>query len=313
MIDRDVLWVEKWRPRTIKDCILPDSLKNVFQQYVDSNTVPNLLLTGSSGVGKTTSALALCEQTGYDYILLNGSGQDRGIDTVKTKITSFASSISLTGTRKAIIIDEADALTSDSQSAFRGVIEEFAGNCSFIFTCNFKNRIITALHSRCAVIDFALSKADKQAMAVQFMKRTMQILTDEGKEFDKKVVAQLIERFFPDYRRTLNELQRYSAGGKIDIGILEQLSGAKIEELLTFIKAKDFKSMRKWVSQNADTDHQRLMRDLYDKAYDYFEPKSIPILVMILGKYMWQATSCMDQEINTAALLTEILVECQVK
>jgi len=312
-LNENMLWVEKYRPHKIADCIIPDALKAAFQQYVDNKEIPNLLLTGSPGTGKTTVARAMCEEIGADYILINGSAE-RGIDMLRVKVTGFASSVSLSGGRKVIIIDEADYLTPEAQAAFRGVIEEFAGNCSFIFTCNFKNRIIDALHSRCAVIDFRLQPADKQTMAASFFKRIAHILKVEEKiEFDQKAVVQLIMKFFPDYRRVLNELQRYSVSGKIDIGILAIVSDAKIDELVGYLKAKNFKGLRTWVGANSDADSAALMKSLYDRSDEIWKPASLPIVVVITGKYQFQASQVMNQEINTAAWLTELMVEAEVQ
>jgi DNA polymerase III delta prime subunit len=310
--DPSLLWVERFRPRTVQDCIIPDALKATLQQYVDKGEIPNLLLTGSAGTGKTTVARALCDQCGVDYIMINGSDEN-GIDTLRVKIKGFASSMSLSGGRKAIIIDEADYLTPQVQAAFRGVIEEFINNCSFIFTCNFKNRIIPPLHSRFATIDFKLNGKDKELMAAAFYKRTVQILKGEGVTFDGPVLAQVIMKFFPDYRKVLNELQQYSATGTIDAGLLSKGSDAKIDELIIHLKAKDFKSLRKWVGTNSDADSTALMRALYDKAFDIWKPETVPVVVVILGKYLFQASHVADQEINTAACLTELMVEAQVK
>ena len=310
--DVNMLWVEKYRPQTIADCILPEAHKIPFQEYVNKKEIPNMILSGSAGVGKTTVARAMCEEIGSDYILINGSDES-GIDTLRVKIKGFASSVSLMGGRKVIIIDEADYLTPAAQAAFRGVIEEFSGNCSFIFTCNFKNRIIQPLHSRCAVIDFKLQNGQKAKMATAFMKRVEFILKQEKVEYETKVVAELITKYFPDYRRVLNELQRYAVSGKIDTGILAQVTDTKLTELMSFLKDKNFKEVRKWVAQNADNDTQRIMREIYDKIYDLLKPESIPLAVVLLGKYQYQAAFVADQEINLMAFLTEMMVECEVK
>lgn len=310
--DGQILWVEKYRPKEVKDCILPENIKATFQQYVDAKKIPNLILCGTAGVGKTTIARALCESIGADYIMVNGSNEN-GVDTLRIKIVGYASSVSLTGGRKVIIVDEADYLTAQAQAAFRGVIEEFSGNCSFIFTCNFVNRLMDAIHSRCAVIDFKLPSSQKSAMASGFMKRVQYILNEEQITFDPKVVAELIMKFFPDYRRVLNEMQRYSTSGKIDAGILTQLSIAKLDEMVGYMKSKDFKSLRKWVGSNSDGDSAVIMRTLYDRMYDIFTPQSVPLLVVLTGKYLYQASHVADQEINLMAYLTEVMVECTVK
>lgn len=313
MIDVNVLWVEKYRPQKIKDCILPDNIKSTFQSYVDKKEVPNLLLCGGSGVGKTTVARAMLEEIGCDYILINGSDES-GIDTLRIKIKGFASAISLLGGRKAVIIDEADYLTPTAQAAFRGVIEEFAGNCAFIFTCNFKNRIIEPLHSRCAVIDFKIPAKDKAVMATEFFNRINYILSQEGILIeDQMPVLNTIGVFFPDYRRILNELQRFCVGGFLNNDILNHLNHTNIDELMKFLKAKDFRNMRKWVAQNTESDSVAIMRQFYDRAYEFIETKSIPVLVVILGKYMYQAGICRDQEVNLAACFTELMVETQFK
>lgn len=310
--DVNVLWVEKYRPKTIEECILPEAQKVPFQEYVNKKEIPNMILSGSAGVGKTTVARAMCEEIGSDYILINGSDES-GIDTLRVKIKGFASSVSLMGGRKVIIIDEADYLSHTAQAAFRGVIEEFSGNCSFIFTCNFKNRLIQPLHSRCAVIDFKLQNGQKAKMAGAFMKRIEYILKQENIQYDTKVVVELITKYFPDYRRVLNELQRYSVSGRIDTGILAQVSDVKLTELMSFLKDKNFKEVRKWVAQNADNDTHRIMREIYDKIYDLLKPESIPLAVVLLGKYQYQSAFVADQEINLMAFLTELMVDCEVK
>jgi DNA polymerase III delta prime subunit len=308
---QEFLWVEKYRPNKIEDCILPDNIKKTFLEYVQQGEVPNLLLAGSAGVGKTTIARALCEEIGCDYIIINGSDES-GIDVLRTKIKNYASSMSLMGGRKVIILDEADYLNPNStQPALRGAIEEFSSNCSFIFTCNFKNRIIEPLHSRCAVVEFKIQNGQKVKMAAQFFKRVEWILEQEKVEYDKQVVAAIITKHFPDNRRVLNELQRYSASGTIDAGILAAVSDVQITELIKAIKEKDFASARKWVGLNLDNDPVRIYRKVYDSLYTFLKPTSIPQAVLILSKYQYQAAFCADQEINLVACLTEFMIECE--
>jgi|TARA_R100001480_G_scaffold139391_1_gene136464 DNA polymerase III delta prime subunit len=307
-----LLWTEKYRPQAVGDCILPDRLKKPFQEYVDQKNIPNLLLSGGAGVGKTTIAKAMCNEIGCDSIVINGSDES-GIDTFRVKIKNYASSVSLAGGRKVIIIDEADYLNPNStQPALRNAIEEFAGNCSFIFTCNFKNRIIDPLHSRCAVVDFTLRNGEKAKMASAFMKRITKILKDEGIEYDDKVIVELIKKHFPDFRRVINELQRYSSFGKIDVGVLSQLGDVPIEKIIGHIKDKNFGDVRKWVATN-DVDSTTLFRKVYDALYDKLKPHSIPKAVLILADYQYKAAFVADQEINTVACLTELMVECDFK
>ena len=304
-----LLWTEKYRPQTIEDCILPDRLKKPFQEYVNQKQIPNLLLTGGAGVGKTTVAKAMCNEIGCDFMVINGSDES-GIDTFRTKIKNYASSMSLTGGRKVIIIDEADYLNPNStQPALRNAIEEFASNCSFIFTCNYKNRIIEPLHSRCAVIEFSLKNGEKAKMASAFFKRIQSILQSEKVEYDDKVIAELVKKHFPDFRRVLNELQRYSQFGNIDTGILSQIGDVSISELVKFISSKDFGAIRKWVASN-EIDSNILFRKLYDALYDVLKPQSIPQAVLILADYQYKAAFVADQEINTVACLTELMVNC---
>ena len=308
-----MLWVEKYRPRKIEDCILPDALKATFQEFVNKKEIPNLLLCGTAGVGKTTIAKALCEEIGCDYIVINGSDEGRMIETFRIKIKNYGSSMSLSGGRKVIIIDEADYMNADSvQPALRGAIEEFASNCSFIFTCNFKNRIIDPIHSRCTVIDVK-PNGSKAKMATQFFKRVEWILNQEAVTYDKQVVAAVITKHFPDNRRILNELQRYSAGGTIDKGILASVSDVQLTELINSLKGKDFAGCRKWVTNNLDNEQTRIFRGLYDNLYELLKPGSVPQLVLILAKYQYQAAFVADHEINLIACLTEIMVECEFK
>jgi DNA polymerase III delta prime subunit len=307
-----LLWVEKYRPKKVEDCILPDATKTTFQEYVNRKEIPNLLLSGTAGVGKTTIAKALCEQIGCDYIVINGSDES-GIDVLRTKIKNYASSMSLSGGRKVVIIDEADYLNPNStQPALRGAIEEYASNCSFIFTCNFKNRIIDPIHSRCTVIDFKVN-GSKAKMASQFFKRVEWILEQEGVQYDKEVVAAVITKHFPDNRRILNELQRYSVSGVIDKGILVSVNDVQITELIKALKEKDFASARKWVTNNLDNDPARIFRKLYDSLNEHLKSQSIPQLVLHLSKYQYQAAFVADPEINLVACLTEIMVDCSFK
>ena len=307
----EFLWVEKYRPHTVADCILPDRLKKPFQEYVDTQTIPNLMLTGTAGVGKTTVAAAMCEEIGINHLFINSS-EERGIDMLRTKIRGYASTVSLTGGRKVIILDEADYLTPEAQAALRGAIEEFSENCTFIFTCNFKSKLIDALHSRCSVIDFTLKSDEKAKMASQLMKRLENILTQENVNYDKTVLAKIIEKYFPDYRRTLNELQRYSSSGSLDAGIVAQLSDVrKIGELVKHLKEKNFGEMRKWCVTNSDIEPSRIYRKVYDGLYEYMKPSSIPQAVVTIGKYQYQAAFVADQEINLVACLTELMVDCE--
>ena len=306
----DVLWVERYRPRTVAECILPESIKQTFQQYVDRKEIPNLLLCGTPGVGKTTIAKALCEEVGCDYLMLNGSDES-GIDVFRGKIKNYASTLSFTGERKVIIIDEADYLNPNStQPAMRSAMEEFAHNCTFILTCNYKNRIIEPLQSRCAVVEFRISKADRPKMAMHFMRRVGTILKENGIGAEDAVVAEVIKKYFPDYRRVLNELQRYSVSGQIDAGILALVSDVSISELVKALKEKDFTQMRKWVAENTH-DSVSVFRNIYNNMYDILDKQSIPVAVILLAKYQYQAAFVADQELNLVACLTEIMCDCQ--
>ena len=309
----EYLYVEKYRPHKIEDCILPDRLKKVFQEYVTEGNIPNLMLTGTAGCGKTTVAKAMCEEIGCNFLFINSS-DERGIDVLRTKIKGYASTVSLTGGRKVIILDEADYLTPEAQAGLRGAIEEFSENCSFIFTCNFKARLIDALHSRCSVIDFALKGDEKAKMAAQMFKRLSNILTEESITYDKDVLGKIVQRYFPDYRRTLNELQRYSTSGNIDAGVLSQVESVrKLDDLIKALKDKDFSTMRKWVVNNSDIDQSRIFRSIYDNLCVYLKPESVPMAVVTLAKYQYQAAFVADQELNLVACLTELMVECEVK
>ena len=312
---RDFLWVEKYRPKTIEDCILPENIKKTFRDFLNKGEIPNLLLTGPAGVGKTTVAKALCEQLGCDYILINGSDEGRFLDTVRGQAKNFASTMSLlpSSKHKVIIIDEADNTTHDVQLLLRSNIEAFHKNCRFIFTCNYKNKIIEPLHSRCSVVEFSIKGKEKAEIQVSFFERIVGILEGEGIDFDKKVLAQLINKHFPDWRRVLNELQRYSVGGTIDSAILVEFSDVKVDDLIKTLRAKDFPGVRKWVVSNLDNDPAVLLRRLYDGLYQTLDGPSIAAAVLIIAKYQYQIAFVADQEINILACLTEIMVECEFK
>ena len=307
----DFLWVEKYRPRTIQQTILPKSLKDTFLQITSTGELPNMLFTGTAGVGKTTVARALCNELDLDYILINGS-EEGNIDTLRNKVKQFASTVSLHGGYKVVILDEADYLNPQStQPALRGFIEEFANNCRFILTCNFKNRIIEPLHSRCSVYEFAIPNDQKPEMAGQFFKRATEILKQENVEFVPDAVAQLITKHFPDWRRVLNELQRYSVSGTIDAGMLVNLSDTNIKTLMTTLKDKDFKGMRHWVVNNIDTEPQAIFRKIYDSMNEYIKPQSIPQLVLILADYQYKNAFVADHELNVVACMTEIMANVE--
>ena len=316
MIMRDeVLWVEKYRPKTIEECILPTSIKKTFQDFLDKGEVPNLLLAGPAGCGKTTVAKALCNELGVDYYVINGSDEGRFLDTVRNTAKNFASTVSLqaTGRPKVIIIDEADNTTNDVQLLLRAFCEEFHGNCRFIFTCNYKNKIIDPLHSRCAVVEFSIRGKERQELAAQFFKRLQTILDQESVGYESKVLVELINKHFPDWRRVLNECQRYSSGGQIDTGILAHFSDVKVNDLIKKLKEKDFPEVRKWLVSNLDNDTSVLLRRIYDALYDALSNSSIPAAVLVLAKYQYQSAFVADQEINMLACLTEIMVECEFK
>ena len=308
---KEFLWVEKYRPLNIDDCVLPKGLIKTFREFVKNNEIPNLLLCGSAGVGKTTIARALCEQLDADYILINGS-EESGIDVLRNKIKGFASTVSLSGGRKVVILDEADYLNPQStQPALRGFIEEFSKNCRFIFTCNFANRIISPLHSRCSVIEFKIPKQETPEVARNFMVRVQNILEQEGVEYDPKVIVELITKYIPDWRRVLNELQRYSAGGTIDVGILSSSADIHIDEVLDCIKTKNFTKLRKWVVNNMDNDPHVVFRKVYDRLDDVLTPAGVSQAVVIIAEYGYKSAFVVDQEINTVACLTEILHRCE--
>ena len=311
----DFLWVEKYRPKTIEDCILPDNIKKTFLDFLDKGEVPNLLLSGPAGCGKTTVAKALCAELGVDVYVINGSDEGRFLDTVRNNAKNFASTVSLTSEskHKVIIIDEADNTTPDVQLLLRASIEEFSKNCRFIFTCNYKNKIIEPLHSRCAVVEFGIQGKHKQEIAAAFFGRLLSILEQEKIATDKKVLAELINKHFPDWRRVLNECQRYSVGGKIDSGILAHFSDVKVNDLIKNLKEKNFPEVRKWCVNNLDNDSSVLLRRIYDSLYDSLVPSTIPSAVLIIAKYQYQIAFVADQEINLLACLTEIMVECEFK
>ena len=310
---QEFLWTEKHRPKTVEDTILPTDLKATFKKFVKDKNIPNLILSGSAGIGKTTIAKAMLEELGCNYIIINGS-MNGNIDTLRYEIKNFASTVSFTGDRKYVILDEADYLNPQStQPALRNFMEEFSANCGFILTCNFLNRIIEPLHSRCSVIYFKIDAKNKPKLASQFMKRVITILQTENVEFEEKVVAELIMKFFPDWRRVLNELQRFSAMGKIDSNILASVSDESIKTLIGTIKDKDFKAMRKWVSDNLDNEPSIIFRKIYDGCFDAFEISSVPELIILLGEYQYKSAFVVDQEINFVAFLTEVMASCQVK
>ena len=309
----DFLWVEKYRPNSISGCILPNELKNTFTEIVKDKDIPNLILSGGPGVGKTTVAKAMIEEIGATYMMVNGS-EESGIDTLRTKIKNFASTVSLEGGRKYIILDEADYLNPQStQPALRGFMEEFHKNCGFILTCNYKNRLIQPLHSRCSVIDFVIPKNQKPKLASDFYESIINILKKENIKFEPAVIRELLMKFFPDWRRVLNELQRYSVSGKIDAGILVNLSEVNINELIKSLKQKEFTNVRKWIVDNIDNDHTRIFRHIYDSLYDCVDTNSIPHAVLILADYSYKSAFVADQEINLLACLTELMGQCKFK
>jgi len=311
----DFIWVEKYRPKTIDECILPDNIKKTFKEFLNRGEIPNMLLAGPPGVGKTTVAKALCNELGVDFYVINGSDEGRFLDTVRNNAKNFASTVSLTSEakHKVIIIDEADNTGNDVQLLLRAFIEEFAGNCRFIFTCNYKNKILEPLHSRCAVVDFSIRGKEKQQIAASFFQRLNFILEQERVETDKKVLVELINKHFPDWRRVLNECQRYSVSGKIDSGILAAFSDVAVNDLIKNLKTKNFPEVRKWVNTNMDNDTSVLFRRIYDSLYECLVPNTIPAAVLVIAKYQYQMAFVADQEINMLACLTEIMVECEFK
>lgn len=312
--DDQFLWVEKYRPQTIDECVLPEGMKTIFKQYIEQGQLPTFLFSGTAGVGKTTVAKALCNEVGVDWIMINGSDEGRSIDVLRNKIKNFASTVSLTDSSKVVIIDEADYMNADSvQPALRSFIEEFSNNCRFIFTCNFKHRIIEPLRSRCSNIDFKVENKDKQHIAAEFFKRVTHILEKEQVQYDPKVVAELITTHFPDYRRMLNELQRYSVTGKIDSGIFVNLASESYKELIKHLKDKNFKEVRQWVAKNSDADTPVLFKELYMTASEFLDPSAIPNLILILADYQYKSAFVADHELNIMAALTEVMVQCKFK
>jgi len=308
----NLLWVEKFRPASIDECVLPVEIKKVFQNIVDTGEVPNLLLTGTSGIGKTTVAKALCNQLGCDWLMINGSNEGRMIDTLRTTITNYASTVSFSGGKKIIIIDEADYMNKDSvQPAMRGLIEEFSNNCRFFFTCNYKNKILPSLHSRCSVIDFKINREDKPELAKKFSEIAMKLLDSENIKYKPDVVAKLVVRYFPDFRRVLNELQNNAVSGKIDASVLEASSNENFNQLIGFLKEKDFTQMRKWVAQNIDNDHVGLYRQVYDSMFSNIKKQSVPDAVLIIADYSYKSAFVADQEINMVACLTELMMNSE--
>jgi DNA polymerase III delta prime subunit len=305
------LWVEKYRPLKVDDCILSDEMKDTFKNFIKNKEIPNLMLTGSAGIGKTTIAKAICSEIGADYVMINAS-DERGIDTIRNKVKQFASTVSLTNQTKVIILDESDSMTPDAQKAIRGVFEEFYKNCRFILTCNFKNKLIEPIHSRCSVIDFTISKKNKPILAMKLLERVEYILSMENVEYSKDVVVQLIMKYFPDFRRLLNELQRYSVSGSIDSNILAT-TNLNIIELIGFLSKKEFTNVRKWVVDNLDNESDAVYRSIYDSLYDSLEPASIPEAVVIIAEYQYKSAFVSDIEINLLAALTEIMLRCSFK
>ena len=311
----DFLWCERYRPKTIEDCILPEGIKKTFQDFLNRGEIPNMLLAGPAGCGKTTVAKALCNELGVDFYVINGSDEGRFLDTVRNNAKNFASTVSLSSTakHKVIIIDEADNSSKDVQLLLRAFTEEFSRNCRFIFTCNYKNKIIEPLHSRCAVVEFAITNKDRPKIASRFFKRVCEILVKENIKYDDKVIVELVNKHFPDYRRVLNECQRYSVSGEIDSGILASFSDVTTDELLRHLKQKNFTEVRKWVVANLDNDSSVILRRVYDSLYGVLLPASIPAAVLIIAKYQYQIAFVADQEINLLAALTEIMCECEFK
>lgn len=310
----DIIWVEKYRPRTVDDCILPKNIESVARGFIEKGKLPNLLLSGSAGTGKTTLALALCNTLGYDTLMINGSNEGRLVETLRGKIADFASSVSFSGSRKVVIIDEADYTPADTvQAALRNFIEEFSSNCGFILTCNFPNRLIEPIHSRTTHIDYTIPPTEKSDMAKKMFSRVCDILSKENIEYDKKAVAEVIKINFPDFRRTLNDFQRYASTGKIDSGIFRNSSAEQIDELIKYLSEKDFSGMRKWVANSTNMELHVVCRKLYDKMYDMLKPETIPQLVIDMADYQYKNSFVADKEINMVAMLTTIMMNCEFK
>jgi replication factor C small subunit len=310
-MSNNFLWVEKYRPTKISECILEESTSKIFDGFIKNKEIPHLMLTGSAGVGKTTIAKILCNEIGADFVMINASA-DRGIDTIRNKVTQFASSKSFSSSVKVIILDEADSLTPEAQKAIRGIFEEFYRNCRFILTCNYKNKLIEAIHSRCSVIDFSITPSNKPSLALKLLDRIEHILTSESVKYDKEVLVQLIMKFFPDFRRLINELQRYSSAGEINSGILS-MNSIQISELIGFLSKKEFTNVRKWVADNIDNESDSIYRSIYDSLYDYLKPGSIPEAVVIIAEYQYKSAFVADPEINILAALVEIMLRCEFK
>jgi DNA polymerase III delta prime subunit len=314
-MNRKFLWVEEYRPHTLEDCILPVNIKNSFKGFIEQKEIPNLLLCGSAGVGKTTVAKAICDEIGASYIVINGSDEGRFLDTVRNKVRQFATTVSLTSSapHKVVIIDEADNTTSDVQLSLRTAVEEFHGNCRFIFTCNFPNKIIDPLHSRCTVIDFKINKDEEEKLQAKFFVRLKSILDEQSVSYDQKILIKLIKRFYPDWRRLLNECQRFASNGKISSAILVDVADITLDDLLRSLKNKEFTNVKKWVAENINNDPNTVLRKIYDSLYDNLKSTSIPEAVLIIAKYQYQISFVADQEINMLACLTEIMMTCQFK
>ena len=309
----EFIWVEKYRPKTIQECILPERLKNTLKTYVQEGKVPNILLEGGPGTGKTTAARALCNEIGVSYIIINSS-KNRGIDSIRTEIVSFASSKSFNQKSKVIIMDEVDFMTPEAQGAFRGVIEEFSSNCTFILTCNFKNKLMDAIHSRMATISFRFNPDERKKLSLEMFKRCQEILNEEKVEFDPRILATIIERYYPDFRKTIGELQRFSKGGLKDSSVLDQMASLRnVSDLLEHMKSKNFGKVRAWVTENGEADPVTVFRRIYDSLYGSLEPISIPVAIIILAKYQYQHAFVADPEINLVACLVELMMEAKFK
>ena len=309
----EFLFVEKYAPKSVSECILPKGLRDFFVEVGNSKQVPNLILSGPSGIGKTSTIKALANELGVDFMMINGSEEGRYIDTIRNKVQTYASTVSLSNSsgKKILLIDEADNLTHDAQKALLGIIEKLQKNCTFIFTCNYKNKILPALHSRCSLLDFTIPSKEKPKLAQAFFERIINILETEGIDYDKKVLVELVQKYFPDFRRTLHELQRFSASGNLDIGAIASTSNANIKELVSLMKENNFGGVRKWVVENLDNEVNKILRQIYDELYNELVPSTIPFAILVIAKYQYQSAFCMDQEINLMACLIEIVRECE--